>query len=394
MPAKSVTKENLSREFRVVLAGLQAQLKTAPTPDWSTLLTPELDWALVLGLCQFHEVTPLVYESLKQHDDKIPAQALASLKQQVMKDTKHSLHLAQQLQTLLALFQSASIEVFPYKGITLAQQSFGDIAKRPTKDLDLVVQTKDYERTRDLLRAQGFAGPFTSLGKLASAQQEKLLRESSHHHVFRKRGTEVELHFEIMPPSGHQAFTLAEVWPHLEDKTFGGYPIKAINPDLYLFILSTHAAIHYWKRLKWLFDAAWLLDQGTLSGAVLAKAKTTQRESILLANAELCRELLALPMPDHVTAAIHARPTLHKLSQAVLGHYQPWPHTRMRGSLEFRCRSWLSDTFNPGTVVKLLGHKLISGGYHYFSAPKIAYVVLNPLRLTARYVSQLFRSWT
>jgi Uncharacterised nucleotidyltransferase len=373
-----------------MLAGLQAHLKTAPEPAWPSLLSHPLDWQQVLHLCQHHEVTPLVYESLSKHTDKVPTETLASFKQQVLKDKKKSLHLAQVLQELLALFERESIEVLPYKGVVLSRQLFGDIAKRPTKDLDLVVQKQDYVRTRDLLLAHGFAGPLTALRKLATPQQEKLLLESSHHLLFRRHGIKFELHFEMMPPGFYKPFTLPELWHGLDSNYYLEYPIKSMTYEQLLFALSTHAAIHYWKRLKWLFDSAKLLDQSPLSNELLRKAKTAQIETVLLANATLCHVLFALPLYETVQASLSAKPTLHKLCYRVLWQFKNWPPNVIRGFTDLQSRVWLRDSFNLVTFEAMIRHKFITGGHHFYSAPAFVYYFSRPVSLTAKYVRQFF----
>jgi hypothetical protein len=387
----TLKRENLSHEFQVVLAGLQAHLKTAPEPDWTQVLVPSLDWQQVLRLCQFHEVTPLVYESLSLHARDLPPEALTGLKQQVLKDQKKSLHLTRVLTHLLGTFQREGIAVLPYKGVVLSHHLFGDVAKRPTKDLDIVVQRQNYGRTKEVLLNQGFTGPFLPSGNLATGQQEKLILEGFHHHVFRGRATNVELHFDIMPPSGHRSFRLTEVWPQLDDSTFVTHPVKSLPHDLLFFVLSTHAAIHYWKRLKWLFDGARLLDHAPLSANIVERAKLGQREAILFATALLSHVLLGLPLPDAVQTSVRTHSALHNLGRTIVSQYQPWPHGRIHGLQEFRCRMWLSDSFNVSTVFTSLHHKLVTGGYYHFSAPKFAYTFLNPLRLTSKFVGEFFR---
>ncbi len=373
-----------------MLAGLQAHLKTAPEPAWPSLVSQPLDWQQVLHLCQHHEVTPLVYESLKEQSARVPAKTLEGFKRQVIKNKKRSLQLAQVLQDLLAAFGREDIEVLPYKGVVLSQQLFGDLAKRPTKDLDLAVQKKDYVRTRHLLLAQGFEGPLTGFGKLVTPQQEKLLLESSHHLLFRGHGVGVELHFELMSYGKHRPFTLLDLWHELDDKHYANHKIKAMTLEQHLFALSTHAANHYWHRLKWLFDSAILLDQAALSDERLSKARTAQIETVLLANAALCHTLLALPLAKNIQSSLKAKPALVKLCSKILGQFKPWPHRALRGFSDIQSRVWLSDSFDLTMFQTMLKRKLITSEHQFYSAPAFVYYFSRPVRLTVKYVRQLF----
>jgi hypothetical protein len=374
-----------------MLAGLQAHLKTAPEPDWPTLLARPVNWSHVLELCQHHEVTPFVYESLKPHVPQLSQEARTSFKQQVTQNKKRSLHLARVLQHLLPLFQQERIEVLPHKGVLLSQQLFGDIGARPTKDLDLVVQKKDYWRARDVLLRGGFRGPVTSFGKQATPQQEKLFLGSSHQLVFKGHSTKLELHIEMSQPGLHKPFTVQELWPQLTNHRYETYPIKTLTPEQTLFILASHASLHYWQRLKWLFDSAVLFDQQGMSPALLQQAEKVKTKNILLANAALCHVLLSLPLRPSVGDEVATHPTLQKLVPRVLKQFASWPHDRIRNVEAVQSQLWLKDSLSVRTVQQMLVRQFITGGHHFYSAPAFVYYLTRPVTLTAKYLRQLLK---
>ena len=237
--SSSLKQPIFSPEFRIMLAGLQQHLSKAPEPNWQFLLNGKIDWHQVLQFCQHHQVTPFVYESLKQQRDLIPQEALTNLKQQVRLDKINSAHLAQFLNKILSLFQKENIEVFPYKGLTLSDQLFSDMAIRPTNDLDIAIRASDYMKVKQILLTNGVNGPFTSFAKLASPQQETLFIKNNHHLRFHYQDSiKLELHLEIMPPDRLQTFKLNALWTLLEDDVFFDYPIKVMPKKHLLFVPS------------------------------------------------------------------------------------------------------------------------------------------------------------
>ena len=92
------------------------------------------------GLCEWHNVAPLVYRALPAAcPGAIPPAAMNRLRSLCHNNTARALFLASELSRILNALESCGIPAYPFKGPALSVMLYGDPARRQSKDLDILV---------------------------------------------------------------------------------------------------------------------------------------------------------------------------------------------------------------------------------------------------------------
>ncbi|WP_197029837.1 nucleotidyltransferase domain-containing protein, partial [Paenibacillus sp. 1-18] len=152
----------------------------------------KLDWARLLRLADHHRVVPLVYLQLKKSNDPvIPLQLLASLQAQYHRNTLRMLHLQAEAGRLTKLLMAHGIRVLMLKGPALAQQLYGDVSLRTSKDVDLLIAPNDMDEAEHWIREAGYESKSGEARVLGSWKWKD--HHTSFLHV--QKRVEVELHW-------------------------------------------------------------------------------------------------------------------------------------------------------------------------------------------------------
>lgn len=337
-----------SAELLLLLACLQGQLANAPTPDWSVHLRAGVDFNKLLAMCQHHEVTPLVYRTMQALS--LEEQVLEPFRQEVQRQTLLSFRLTQHLLAILRTFAEAKIPIIPHKGVMLSHMLFADIARRPTKDLDVVVRKEHYPHAKTLLQTLGYVGPTTDSGEPLDDAWESFYLKRMHHVTFFREddGASVELHWRFSPDFRGSQLE-AEAWASLQPHTFFGVQTAALPKPLLYALLCEHGAAHHYFRLKWLFDAAVLMDR---EGFHLPNIPSLRNQ--LVATAHLCHRLFTLK-PETNT---RTTPTQRWLAMRILQQFGTFPITHISGADRYRVQLALLNSSDPRLVWPVFRHYL------------------------------------
>lgn len=235
-----------------------------------TLLHTDLDWDYLVRQARRHGVAPLAYAHCLQHPCAA-APALATPRR-IFQESYHQTFLQNTLlyrhfEQLRRAFASQAIAPIALKGIVLANTVYPQIALRPMRDIDLLLDQQDITAAARILKELGYSNILRHLTYVsrwhASYEQRRMaaLEPLGHHlPVFIKRvGTFaicVELHHRIAPDMSSE--TVSSVL--IADSEA---PIRTLRPDYFLLHLCVHLRLHSrdakLPRLIWLYDIAeWL----------------------------------------------------------------------------------------------------------------------------------------
>ncbi len=138
---------------------------------------------------------------------------------------------------------------------------------------------------------------------------------------------------EVFPFAPH----LNEAWPRCETVTLSGHKARAFAPADQLLYLCAHGGRHLWFRLQWICDVAQLLyTQPNLDwDQLMAQAKTSGGERMLLLGLSVAYDLLGAPLPSAIETKIRKDRHTAKLTRQVKGYYfdapleivKPWKET-------------------------------------------------------------------
>jgi hypothetical protein len=253
--------------------------------------SPDIDWPMLLTLCENHRVLPLVHRALAANGAEIPQTFLDAVHDSQCSTER----LAVELELLLTSFAQHRIEVIPLKGPVLAEALYGDVTMRPCADLDLLVRVRDFSRAETLLVEAGWK---------ASAPADE------YHRKFVRDGILVELHFGVISPLTFP-FDLNGVWSRAQNATFRGHPLKMISETDRCLYLLLHGLKHAYGKLIWILDAALALKAAGRDGnsrELLERARAQALQKVLYIGCEMVREVFPRHLPESLAAALAESP--------------------------------------------------------------------------------------
>ena len=113
-----------------------------------------LDWARIVDAAERARLAPLLYAMARELP--LPEPVFARLRSSWRAFGRQHLFGVQQLCSLLAAFDRASVPVIPLKGPALGEALYRDPGLRPFTDLDLLVRRADVARAVALLSNLGY----------------------------------------------------------------------------------------------------------------------------------------------------------------------------------------------------------------------------------------------
>jgi hypothetical protein len=294
-----------------------------------TLLQENIDWNYLLKLVFRHNLVSLFYRNIETvAPAALPETVRAELREQVQVNIQGNLFLTKELLHLLALFDQHGIPAVPYKGPVLATAVYGNLALRPSSDLDILVHERHILPAMDFLAAQGYQiiRP-TSIATLDKSLRSLMITQWVENSPWAyqlvlwhpERQGIVELHWRITPryvfPNGSE-----ELWADLKPVTFGGLEILSFSPENLLWFLCVHGAKHQWKRFGWLCDVAELIrvHPGLNWQRILAQVEKLGIERRLYLGLLLANGALGSPLPEAIETKIYSTPQVKALAKQVM----------------------------------------------------------------------------
>jgi hypothetical protein len=396
---------DLSHEAQLLLCCARTQVDAANAERIIALLQEKIDWDFLLQMAFNHKLAPLLYRHLEAVCPReIPESARTELREQIRVDIEGNLFLTKELLHLLALFGKHGIQVIPYKGPVLALSVYGDLALRPSSDLDILVHEGDILQATDLLTSCGYQiiRPFNV------AQTEKSLQLLYVHQLVQKapwayqlvlshstRQVLVELHWRVTPK---HVFPLnpQQLWENLQPVPVVGVTVPSFAPEQLLWFLCVHGAKHQWGQLNWICDVAELIRAHPDLNweQIVVQAKKLGVERRLYLGLLLAHCLLETPLPRLIKTKLDNMPQVGVLAQRVIERVFDYREPTA-GSLG------LDSLVFP---LKAMDHMADRGRYLlHLAAPatrdraivrlpssfSLLYYLIKPIRLARRYILRL-----
>jgi hypothetical protein len=221
----------------------------------STLLPPSdsIQWNALFSLAERHGVLPLLCQTLANSPSKIPAHALSVLKQRYQVNLHKTLFLSRELIHIVDSLSERGIGVMPYKGLTLAESVYGDVALRQAGDIDLLIRPQDFPAIRKALCEIGYS-PHVQFAE----RHEKYYLRSGYECAFDGAAGPnlLELQWAIQPKFYAVDLEMDGLFRRAQILNFAGRSMKVLSFEDLLIVLCLHAAKHAWGRLIWLCDIA------------------------------------------------------------------------------------------------------------------------------------------
>jgi hypothetical protein len=304
MQSTATTSDARSSEQKVLFICARPRIDDVARGDLDRLLSSKLDWDYLMAAAQRHALLPLMHHHLStsQLDFVSPAHA-KQLKTVFQENVARNLVLMNELASITHSLQSSGVESFPFKGPVLGLMAYDDPGLRQSVDLDIVVRPTDVGRARECLTTRGYR-----LTRRLDPRQTQFLISRQHNLQFaRDEGRlMVELHWRIAPELFAPGFGAEDLWSKLKTVTVKDIELRSLPVEDLLMTLCVHGARHLWERLSWVTDVAALISTTDEIHwtELLAMAKRTQTERILLVGLQLAKELLNAQLPAEISQAI------------------------------------------------------------------------------------------
>lgn len=273
-----------------------------PDPDLSDLMPALIDRhristrAIGAVACAVHPHDPVIAEGLSRTARDRRLGALAK---------------ARRMATISDALSKAGIRHVGIKGPVLAQQIYGDVAARDSKDLDLLIDPAAMVRATAVLAAIGvedIAGDDAAHGQFANK-----------HRAFVGDGIEIEVHARLFDIEALMPLSFEQVWRRRDAVMIGGIAVPALSMVDTLAYLCAHGGQHLWFRLKWLEDIARIVtiaDPAVIEAARMS-ARETGAEMLVVGALQLVDDVFAIRWDTDIRTTRTSR-ALVRLSKAAL----------------------------------------------------------------------------
>ncbi|MDC7783898.1 nucleotidyltransferase family protein [Priestia megaterium] len=220
----------------------------------------EIDWELFLKLARHHRLYPLIYSKLnkiKIEETLIPHNIIKALAEEYKRNTFQMLQLSGEMEQISKLFSEKQIRLLFLKGPVIADDIYGDVSLRTSKDLDLLIAIKDLKMAEEILLNSGYEKEeeFPSI----SNEWQWMNHHTTYFHPHKR--IQIEIHWRLHPfPTKEPSFN--ELWERKRTSKLTGSPIYFLGKEDLFSFLIVHGGRHGWFRLRWLVDIDYIIRQG------------------------------------------------------------------------------------------------------------------------------------
>lgn len=386
-------------EYRLILQLTRTHVTPEGHKAVEDLLAQPLDWDYLIALLDHNHVTSVfAYHAtwmrlLEQNPRK------AYLSQRLMETARYNLILKGRLQIVLQTLQAAQIRAVPFKGPTLAESIYGNIALRQFGDLDILIDRAQYDQAAAVLLGLGY----TLRQDLAPPEdaEHKQVDATFEHSTARDV---IELHWKLISPFWLQQKIPDNWWEYVTPYTLGTLETEVFQDEFLFVYLCFHGYKHGWERLSWLVDIAAMITQRPQLDwqRIEALAQRFGITDIVDTGVLLATILLDAHVPANVMERVRAQKHLMRLVPLVQEIQCPDPRSleiqHSKGDSKFLFQMALAG---PRQKVRLILLRYIGISWKpnqadrsWIRLPKqldFLYYVVRPVRLAYRFVTEQIR---
>lgn len=254
-----------------------------------------------LSLAAHHRLFPVVYQCANQTQNALILTIYNEVKIHAERNIQRMMKLSSVLLQINKLLKQAKIDFISYKGPLMINQIYGDLSKRQTRDLDILIKESDLNKATQLLTGAGYKLLDVYFAKNISHRNLFILRENhlrfSHpdHHVI------LELHWSLS--KYFVSFKTERIFEQSVSAVFMGKEIKTMPLPLLFVFLCVHGIYHQYQSLFWLYDIAWILKNQDLDfNAVLIESEQLKCRQAVVSSVYLAHYFFNI----HVSASCPA----------------------------------------------------------------------------------------
>jgi hypothetical protein len=268
-----------------------------------------VDGSRVIDIAVKEGLAGFLYKSLKDSGvlDTLGEERKERLQSLYYNTVVFNVKLIHDLGEVLELLDQENIQVVLLQGIALLQQIYDDIGLRPTTDIDLWVEEKDFSALVRILLSQGYQ------------------RDTLYPTTFRKGSTILDLRTHILWADRIKARELLlsknqeTIYNATKTIEVDGHKVRCLNEYDQVLYLMLHALKHNVERLIWLADIKLLVEDWTKADwqALIDRARELGQEKPIYYILYLLFHLFEFQSPVEARQLL-LRDRLNQLEKKVL----------------------------------------------------------------------------
>jgi hypothetical protein len=349
------------------------------------------DWDGVLRAAEAHRMLGILHRrSTDLCPEAVPARAAETLAAAYRAGATRGLRQEARLRETVDGLSRAGIPCVPFKGPSLAQLVYGDVALRYASDLDVLVAAADVARAVKVLVGSGWR-----LASQGQSEQHDLLEEAECELLLEHLATGLflELHWRTGPRVAHASFPAEPLIARSRTCSLLGRAVACLRDGDHFLVLCLHGATHRWDQLELVCTIAEFIARGLVRDwpSVIEQAERLGCLRRVLVAAALARGLAGVELPPAMAAALADDPGAERLALAAASDLraEPQPLTGMR---RVRHITWQAATLDTRRerLRHLVARTVVPGGrdLDWLAVPQSLsgiYYLLRPLRLVAEH---------
>lgn len=350
------------------------------------------NWDDFISLSYSHGVFPLVYQVLKKHEDKIPLNTFAFMKQTYMNLVKTNMLMTSELIKISNLLEENGIKPISFKGPVLSAMAYGDVISRQYVDLDILVEDDRLLDAIEILKNNEY-----SLEDDFKLDLLKKNRSIFHDVTLRKNNiVNIELHWRLFSDEYMTGISDLNIKENLRPFEYQNQTLNVFDNEIQILYLSIHGAKHNWERIEWLVDIVRFIENNTINWErLLHFIQKTKTEKILFSTFYLCKNILDLSLPKEIEEEIEKTNILKFSKRFEQFFYKNFDYV-LRHDVESKKISKIQFDILHGYKNKLLFIlallKPTELDYQIVSLPKymsFLYYLIRPINLCVKSIKRL-----
>lgn len=306
-----------SIEAELLFSTARFRMPAATADRVRELVQNRVDWIRLIRLASQHETLALLLRNLRRIcADQVPSSVLEPLTAVCWEREEEARVRTAELVRILKALEDREVFAVAYKGTVLAQRLYGDLSLRDfskRSDLDIMIREHDLPVAQEVILAQGYRLAFP-----LPSEVDAYVR--THRELdFRcdREGTRMlELHwrFSVLPACVRQ--DPQRFLKRFETLPLAGASVRSLPLEVYVLVLSIHAAKHKWKKLKLICDIAEILQTpGVDWEYVLREADHLGLRRILAISILLAQDPLNVEIPETLNGRLEIDPEARTVAQ-------------------------------------------------------------------------------
>jgi hypothetical protein len=291
----------------------------------------------------------------------------------------------------MQLLEQNGIKAIAFKGPTLAQLAYGDIALRQYSDLDILIDEKEIYNSLKLLLSYNYKCDHP----ISLLENKKFRQLDNDFSLYTPNNIHIELHWRLFRKKIGKLENFQKYHSNILNIQLSNSKIPTLSLEYLLVYLCMHGSKHAWERIEWINDIHYLIInnyQAISWDKVIKISSTMQSKKFVLSSLNLVYTFYNTKLPHKIINLINTN-TFDQLSKDACFFIQ---NTREENYNYYR-KIMLFQTKLLDTKTKKIAYILNSyfsitaNDYLTFPLPShlnFLYYILKPLRIILKVVKR------